>query len=272
MAVALALASAALIGSGDFLGGLASRRQEAGTAVTAVYLVGIPTLVVVSPFVAGSPTAADLAWGAGSGAAGAIGLWALYQGFARGRVAVVSPLAAVIGAAVPVAVGLATGDDPGTTGLAGLAIGLVAVVLVTRPRGADSSAAATGVVYGIAAGVPFAGMFLMLSFTGDNSGLWPVLPSRIVGVAVLLLVLRRMPRVPRATLPAVIFGGLFSVLGNGAFLLSTQEGDLAVVTVLTSLYPAVTVMWARTVFQERLSPAQVLGLGAALAAVTLLSV
>ncbi len=272
MAIILALAAAGLIGTGDFLGGFASRRHEAGSVVTVVYSVGVPTLLVVAPLLGGSPAAADFAWGAGSGVAGAIGLRWLYRGFARSRMAIVSPLAAVLGAAIPVVVGVATGDTPGRAGAGGLVLGLIAVVLVTRsPEGGQHGSIATGVIHGVGAGIAFASFFIMLSFTADGAGLWPVLPSRLVGTVVLLAVIRRPPRVTRTTVPAVVVGGVFSVLGSGAFLLATQEGELSVVTVLTSLYPAVTVLWARLVFTERLAVSQALGVACALMAVGLLS-
>ena len=276
MAVFLALAGAVVVGSGDFLGGLAARHGRVLAVVLWVHLVGIGAMAILGPAIGGDPATADFLWGAAAGAAGSLGVVALYHGFATSRVGVVAPISAVVAAGLPVLWGVADGERPGAIVVVGLAIGVAAIALISRPAPTDvaSGTIAGGVVRGLAAGVAFGALFIFFGQVGDDAGAWPVLPARAAGTAVMLGVIaaRRDALVPApGARPVVALAGITAAGGTALFVLAFQEGLLSVVSVLTSMYPAASVAWARVVFGERLTPVQWVGVVTALVAVGLIA-
>ena len=278
MAVLLALVSALVYGTADFCGGLAARRAPAQAVVAASQAVGLGLLVVLLPWLGGAASAADFAWAAAAGIAGAMGLVLFYRSLATGVMSVVAPVTALCAAAVPVLFGLAGGERLGLLAAAGIALALVAVVLVSAEEGLSGLRRVRPGALGVPllAGVGFGLFFVLLDRTSPDSGITPLLATR--GTAVVLLVLlalagRRSLRVPRPALPMVVLGGALDVTGNALYLLATQQpGPLAVLGVLASLYPVSTVVLAQVVLRERLVPAQAAGLGAAALAVVLITV
>ena len=279
MAIFLGLAAALTYGAGDFVGGLVTRRAPLLTVVFLSQVAGTALLVSAFPFfVGGAPTGPALAWGAGSGAAGAIGVLLLYKGLAAGQMSVVAPITAVEAAAVPVLWGLLSGERPAPLALAGVALALVAVVLVAGfdPSGIKRSrgdALAPGVREALGAGLGF-GLFFVLLAEAGSTELWPLAGARAASLSVLgvLLLARRHPvRAPRGTAGPIIAAGVFDVAANVLYLLSTREGLLSIVAVLTSLYPVSTVLLARIVLGERIARPQIAGLGVALGGVVLMA-
>jgi drug/metabolite transporter (DMT)-like permease len=275
VAILLALAGAAVVGSGDFFGGVAAKHGRVLAVVLWVHLVGVGAMVLIGPLLGGDPTAADLWWGAAAGASGSLGVVALYHGFATSRVGVVAPISAVVAAVLPVLYGVIDGERPGPVVVAGLAVGVVAIALVSRPSADDTEGnIGGGVVRGLAAGLAFGALFILFSRVGDDAGAWPVLPARAAGAGVLLtaILARRDPLVPaRASQPVVALGGVVAAVGTGLFVLAFQRGLLSVVSVLTSMYPAASIAWARVIFAERLTGVQWMGVALALLAVGLIA-
>ncbi|MFP3914657.1 MAG: EamA family transporter [Actinomycetota bacterium] len=260
-------------GIGDFLGGAATRKMPVGRTLLWAHLVGLVLLVVWIPLDAGEPHPPDLLAGMGSGIFGLGGLAFLFTGLARGRAAVVAPTAAVVGAVVPVAVG--AGAGVGLAGWLGVATGLPAIYLLSS--GGTMSRRTDGLAFGIAAGVFFGGHFVLLAMASAASGLWPLVASRgltfVLLTAVGLLLRRGWLSPPGGRLGGIVFGsGSLDLVGNIGFLLATAWAPLVVAAVVTSLYPAVTVVMARLVHREEVSSRQGLGLGLGVAAVALLSV
>src|SRR3954451_18000714 len=144
MAVALALLTAAVYGTGDFLGGLSARRLPALVVVGLSQVIGLGVAVVLAAALGGSLTAADVAWCSVAGVAGATGLTIFYRALAAGSMSVVAPVTAVCAAAVPVVAGLVGGDTVGGPALAGLALALPAVGLVAAERGSATAGARLG--------------------------------------------------------------------------------------------------------------------------------
>lgn len=262
-------------GLGDFLGGSATRRIPAGQTLLWAHGMG---LVLMAAWVwegTASPVAADMGAGALAGLFGLAGLVFLYNGLASGRAAVVAPAAAVVGAGLPVAVGVFTGDTPGLSGWLGVLVALPAIYLVSIVDGLPRRAAGLG--HGVGAGVFFGGYFIALAQATEASGMWPLLASRGLSVVLLTLVgalgQRAWLRQPRGRVGAAVFGvGVLDLVGNVGYLLAAQRASIVVVAVVASLYPAVTVVLARLVHHERLSAAQVAGLALGVTAVALLSV
>ncbi|RBY89168.1 EamA family transporter [Blastococcus sp. TBT05-19] len=277
MAVVLALASAVVYGASDFLGGLASRRATVFAVVALSQVAGLTALLVLLPWVGGPVTTADLGWGAAAGLTGSTGLLVFFRALAGGVMSVIAPVTAVTAAAVPVLVGLLGGDRIGPAAAGGIALALVAVVLVSAESGLRALRAVrpAGLLPALAAGAAFGLFFVLLDRTSADAGLTPLVAARTASVAMVLLVAlaaRRSVRPTRAALPLIVASGVGDMAANGLFLLATQAGDpLAITGVLSSLYPVSTVVLAQLVLRERLVPAQISGLAAAAAAVVLIT-
>jgi drug/metabolite transporter (DMT)-like permease len=189
----------------------------------------------------------------------------------------VAPITAVGAAVVPVVVGLAGGERPAALALLGAVLALGAVALVAgggAPEQAPARRGGSPLWLALGAGVAFGLVFVLLAATDDASGFWPLLGGRTVSVAIvgLWLVRTHTSFVPRPGTRLVVVGaGLFDVTANGLYLLAVREGLLSVVAVLSSLYPAATVVLARVVLGERLRPAQLAGLGLGLAGITMIA-
>lgn len=277
MAVLLALGSAVVYGTSDFLGGLASRKASVFGVVAFSQLAGLLALLTLLPLLGGPVGLGDLAWGAAGGIVGATGLVIFFRTLARGVMSVIAPVTAVTAAAVPVLVGLAEGNRIGVLAGAGIVLALVAVVLVSAEGGLSALRAArpASIPPALAAGVGFGAFFVFLDRTGDGAGLTPLVAARLTSVVLVVaiaLVGRRPLDVPRASIPLVAASGVGDMSANALFLLATQlHSQLAIVGVLASLYPVSTVILAQFVLRERLVAAQLVGLAAAVGAVVLIT-
>ena len=273
----LALASAVVYGAADFCGGLASRRATAFAVVAVSQAAGLLVVLLLLPWLGGDPTAADFGWGAGAGLAGAVGLVLFYRALAEGVMSVVAPTTALLAAAVPVLVGVGFGESIGPWAAGGIALALVAVVLVAAEEGLSSLRRARpgSLLPAMAAGAGFGVFFVLLDRTSEDAGLSPLASARVVSVlfvVVIAMTARRSLRIPLAGLPITLVAGVGDMTANALFLVATQQGGpLAIVGVLASLYPASTVLLAQVLLRERLVGAQVVGLAAAVAAVVLIA-
>ncbi len=262
MAVLLALAAALSYGVSDFVAGLAARRTSAWpVAVTACVGAFVGAVALAAGF-PGEPAGGDLAWGALAGVGSGLGSAFLYRGLALGRMGVVAPISAVGAAVVPVVVGVLTGERPSTLVWLGIAAAVPAIWLVSRESG-ESKAPAAGVLDGVLAGIGFGLLFAATGQVGDDAGYWPLALTQLVslGFIVSLSVALRQAWVPRAA--SDWWGGAAGLLASLAvlcFLLATQRGLLAVAAVITSLYPAATVLLAVVVLREHVHRTQALGL------------
>lgn len=273
MTVVLSLLAAVSWGAGDFLGGVASRHGRSTAVAVASQAAGLVAALILSPLVGGSPTAADLYVGTLAGVSGGVGLMFLYRGMAAADLAAIVPVAAIGTGVFPMIVGLATGETLVPVEMAGLITALVAVWLVSGKEGSTVGSMA-GLLYGLGAGVGFGGLLIGLSFVGPDAGIWPLVPTRIAGVAIVSVIalgLREPMKPPAASWRALVPAGSLGVVGNALFLFATQEGSLAVAAVVGSLFPAVTVLLGRLVLNERLTRRRLLGVAGAVLAVSLIS-
>nr|MCW2728510.1 EamA family transporter [Aeromicrobium sp.] len=273
MAIILSLISALAYGVSDFLGGIIAKRAPAWqVAVVGQTSSGVFSLVA-AVVVGGSPTTHDLAFGALAGLGGGFGAAFLYRGLSTARMSVVAPLSGVGTALIPVAVGLTTGDRPSAMALTGVIFAFPAIVLISRVSD-DSAAHRSGVVDGVLAGVGFGLLFTFLGQVGDDAGLYPLALSQVTSIVAVIVtaVVLRQPWIPRerAAWNAVVMGPL-GALAQGAFLYATQHGLLSVVSVISSLYPASTVLLAAVVLRERIQRWQGVGLVLAALAVALVA-
>lgn len=290
MVVLLALTSALAYGLSDFVGGLLSRRTSAWAVAVAAQAAAAAIIAAVALVAGGQPTTSDWLWGALSGVGGGTGAAFLYRGLGAASMSVVAPISAVGAALVPVAVGVTTGERPSMLTWAGVACALPAIWLVSQaepdhdpvdalehavhPQHGDRPVSRTAVVDALLAGLGFGLLFSALGQIPDAAGVGPLSMSYAVSVlatALLAVALRArwLPR-DRASATAVVAGALGSA-ATISFLLATQTGLLTIAAVLSSLYPATTVLLAALVLHERIGRGQGLGLALAALAVGLVA-
>ncbi len=276
MSVLLAALSALCYGAADFSGGFTARRSPlVPVLVTSQAAGALLALAFVLASGEAVPAGRDLAWGAAAGVAGAVGLAFLYRGIAAGLVAIVSPTAALVGAAIPVAFGILSGEHPSPAALAGSAICLPAILLLSWERGgvADRRALRSALAHALLAGTFIGLFFIALARSSPGSGLWPVLAAR--GASITLLVVaaflsRQRLAVSRAGALPTLVAGVTDMAANVLFLLATREGLLSLAVIVASLYPAPTVLLARVFFREHIPPVRALGLAFAVAGIALI--
>ncbi|PUA79689.1 DMT family transporter [Nocardioides currus] len=263
MGVVLALAAALAYGLSDFVGGLASRRTSAWPVAFMCAVGALGCSVVVALVTDGDPTGSDLAWGALAGIGSGLGGAFLYRGLAAGRMGVVAPVSAVGAAVLPVVVGVATGERPELLVWLGIAAAVPGIWLVSREPGGDGSLAA-GLVDGVLAGLGFGLLFAAIGQVPDGAGYWPLALAQVAALAAVVATAVVLRVAWRPTARSEVTGGLLAgVLATAAalgFLLATQTGLLTVAAVLTSLYPAFTILLAATVLRETIHRGQAVGL------------
>lgn len=275
MAVLLAVASALSIGTSDMLGTIAGRRGGVLAAVLANFALGAVLLLPVAAAFGGSPTLGDLGIGAVAGVMGGIGLLSLYGGYANTTIGIVAPLAAVLGAVVPVSVGLAIDAVPGPLGLFGIAVGLAAIGLIAfAPADSTAIEPRRAVAYGLVAGLALGIMVTLLGITDSDAGLWPLIPARVLSAATLLPIAAFRGLGLKATGGAwrlLPFVGILSAGGMALFVLAAQR-NLIVAGLLLNMAYAVTAVLAIIFFGERSTYLQRYGFALAVASITLLAV
>ncbi len=270
----LAVLASMVYGSADFLGGLASRKTSALTVVTLSQGVGLFVVLATIPFFPAARAAtSDVAWGAAAGMAGAVGVGLLYYALAIGTMSIVAPVTAIFAALVPFAVGIVQGERPTALAVSGVAVAVVAIVLVSQtPADVEQHAAQwRSIVIAVLSGIAI-GLFLVaLDGASDEAGLWTLVIARIASLVLLLPVaLIRGIWPARGSVGPIIAAGVLDMSANIFYLLAVARGMLSIVATLVSLYPAATVILARIVYGERLRLRQQWGVVCAIAAVALI--
>jgi len=288
MVILLGLAAAALYGTGDFLGGLASRKVPVLAVLLLAQTAGVMLALPAAALSPGPARLAGLAWGAGAGLVGGAGLILFYTGLAAGPMSVVAPVSGLVSTVLPVAVALAGGERPGARAGAGALLCLAAIVLASSAgnegTGHEGTASATprapagrAAGYGVASGVSFGLFFLLIRNAGQSGELWPVAAGRVGELAVVLAaaaMLRRhlLPRgAPPRLLLAAATAGAVDVVANLCYVAATRAGEFGLAVVLASLYPGITVLLARVVLRERLRWVQRAGLALAAIGIVLVT-
>lgn len=276
MAIALGLFAAAFYGAADFCGGLATRRSNMFAVAILSQAVGFAILLVIIPFFPGHASGLDYLWGLLAGVCGGLGLALLYHALSIGKMGVVSPITAVLAAALPVVVGMLGGEHLLLAQMLGIGAALAAVVLISisSEETGTREFATAGVREAILSGLVLGGFYLFLARAGPHAGLYPLIAARIgsIGFLSLLgLILGRSIRPERAAVRLIAIAGGLDMTANVLYVLATFAGYLSIAAVLTSLYPASTVFLARVVLKERLQPIQWAGVLLALIGVGLIA-
>lgn len=248
------------------------------------------------------PSQESVIWGILAGISGVAGVGFFYLALARGTMGIVAPLAALIGAGVPVVLAIVGGESASLGRLVGMALALLAVVLISWPgRGPTGTRALRSdrneLTLILLTGLGFAGFFLAVDRASvEGATWWPLLFVRLTGFVlvaaffVVALVLRRRGeswrmratevlgiarfrasgRSLKVVLPLFVITGLGELGGNAFFVLARQADAFSVAVVLSSLYPVITTVLAALFLRERLRPAQLAGVALATASVPLL--
>jgi drug/metabolite transporter (DMT)-like permease len=278
-AIALALGCSVFWGLSDFLGGLKSRTFPVAVVLGAMY---VSSLTVMAIFVAvqgeGPPAGWAVPASLGAGLVGILGLTAFYRALAIGTMSIVAPIAST-GVALPVLVGIASGDRPGLLRSIGLAAAVVGIVLASREDDGgpvDAAQQRQSVVLAVLAGLGFGSYFVLAEIGSEGSIAWALLLSRVAAspfvVAFAILAMRRGGRRPRGWEIWTLAGiGMLDLAANLAFNYATTIGELSTVAVGSSLYPVMTVFMAALVLHERIRGIQRLGVAVALVAVLMIA-
>lgn len=277
MAVLLALASALSWGTGDFIAGRLSRREQVLVVLAWTQLVGLLSVVVLTLAVNDDWPGWNEMWPAlVAGAVGPLALGCFYRGLAIGTMSVVAPISATA-VAVPVIAGLATGDRPGAAAVVGIALAAAGIVLASRePDHIDAQTSRASIVLALGAALGFGVFLTALPAASDASVPWALLLARTVSVAMcaaaLLAAVRGRRHPERADTTAIVAVGILDVGANGLYALASTKGLLSIVSVLGSLYPVMTVILAWLLLHERLARVQQAGVALAFTGVALISV
>ncbi len=274
LAVVYGLASALTWGAGDFSGGVATRRANPYSVVAVSQGVGLLLLLGLALAVGEPlPPQADLGWGALAGLAGGVAVLLLYRALAVGQMGIAAPITAVLAAVGPVVFSAFTEGAPSELQLAGFAIAVLGVWLLSRPSGALGRPQGTGLA--VLSGLAIGAFLILLQQAGSTALYWPLVAARVASLTMmtmLALLNRRAGDFPgRSILPVVVLSGVMDAAGNAFFVLATQVGRLDVATVISSLYPASTILLAALVLKERVTRLQVTGIVAALMSIALIA-
>lgn len=273
---ALALGTSAAYGVGDYLGGTTSRRI--GT-LPFIFCAQLVMLVFAAVWVALStdpiPPLGTLVAAAGAGLGMTVGLSAFFQAMAVGKMSLVAPISAT-GVAIPVAAGVFRGEHPSAAQMIGILAAIAGVVLVTRSRGERPTQSESGLGLALLAATG-TGLFMWLMAPASRHGVpWAILISRAIPAVVLIavVVIRRpslRPALRSGPVRRIVAQAALGFTASVLYAFATLHGQLAIVSVLGSLYPAVTLLLAHRLLGERLDGVQQIGISAVLGGVLLLS-
>ena len=283
MAALLALMSSLAWGTSDFMGGLAARRVGAIRVLAVSYPAGAVVITALAWLILpGELTWSAAAIGFVAGVVGALAIGLLYAAMSRGQMGIISPITAVLSGAVPVVVGLVLGESLSFVALLAIGVAGAAVVLVSRESGPHRRTPLRAIALAVGSGVAIGAYLSILGTASVESGIWVATVGRwystILVLGIMLIIVQRARKSgtgdrPRSAFPwnLALAAGVLDALANAMFQLAAQRGLLAIVAVIGSLYPAATVVLARVLLKETLSKVQLLGVGLALFAASVLA-
>ncbi|HWZ44038.1 MAG TPA: EamA family transporter [Candidatus Saccharimonadales bacterium] len=269
------------VSGGDFVAGLASRRTPSIIVAFVSESIGLILLLGALLFVPhlwpSSFPLTPLAMGLAAGVCATLNINLLYQGFAVGTMGIVAPLEAVVGTAIPVTVGLIAGDRIPALGVIGILCALTTPLLLAhQSAGAENAQrkkSSLSIAYGLGSGLCLGGVFVFLGKAGGSAGMGPLVMERVATVTLTLLISSRLKLEGKPSFPALklaALGGLLDIIAHSLYFMSTWKGNLAIVSVIYSLYPAGTIILARAILKEQLGRLQIAGVLCALCGIALL--
>jgi len=273
-AVSLGISAAIVWGASDFTGGYISRSTSAYGVVIGAEIFG---LLLLMPLIAitGEPIPPGRVWllGGLAGIFGGLGLVLLYRALATGQMSIAAPISAMLGAAIPVIIGMTFQGLPEITALLGIGLALAAILLVSYNRDDHIRFNFSTLALPLGAGTAFGLFFTFLHQASQNSTFWPIVATRLASVllvTVFALTTRQPVTSQRAFWLPIALIGLLDTLGNLFFVIAGQQGRLDLTAVLSSLYPASTILLAWIILKERVAAIQRIGILVALFAIILI--
>ena len=271
MAAAFSLGGVLCWGTSDFLGGYASRRANACLVTTIAHASGLFLMSSLAFSTHATPLSGhSAAWALAAGASGGTGLALFYRALSKGNMGLAAPVAALLGAAIPTVVGILIEGLPDATHLLGFLLAGVGIWLISRT--ADGGTAGIGLA--AISGIGFAGFYLGMKFAGEGSALWMATLTRtgaLIITGIVVLFQRRFHEIVGSSAFWGAIAGCLDTTGTACFVRASQAGRLDSAVVLTSLYPAITVLLARWFLHEHFTRWKTVGMLAALAAVPLIA-
>jgi len=260
-------------GTSDFLGGFASRRSDPFVITTLAHGSGLILMLVMAVGThATLPTRSSTIWAMAAGALGGLGLALFYKALSTGHMGLNAPVAAVLGAAIPTIFSMFVQGIPRTLTIVGFVLAATGIWLISRQEG--PSASKDGLPLSVLAGLGFAGFFICINRTGSASAVWSSAESRLASfalVGLIALFAGRKKSLERVSTQWALLAGCLDATGTFFFIRADQTGRLDSAVVLTSLYPAITVLLARVLLKEHFTRWKAVGIFAALLAVPLIA-
>jgi drug/metabolite transporter (DMT)-like permease len=259
-------------GTSDFLGGYASQRANAFLVSTIAHASGL--LLMASLAIATHaqfPSHASIAWAVAGGISGGTGLALFYRALSRGRMGLTAPVSALVGAAIPTVFAMFTEGLPGAIQILGFVVAGLGIWLISR---SEDPSSLVGIELALIAGMGFAGFYLCIRQAGNGSALWLASSSRIgalTATSIVVLLTKKFREITPAGVRWGILAGCLDVSGTALFVRASQTGRLDAAVVLTSLYPAVTVLLARLFLKEHFTRWKAVGILAAILAVPMIA-
>lgn len=278
LSIIFGLSAALGWGAADFTGGLASRRTGAyravfyGEAVGLIFIIAA-LLIIREPL----PNLIPLGMALFAGSIGTTGLLTLFHAMEDGKMSIAAPVSALMAATLPVLAGTLFEGFPGLLSFFGFAFSLSAIWLISREEGNRSRILAhvKELRLPLLAGIGFGTYFVLVHKAAQESTYWTMLASRVGGVLVMVVFMfawRKNWHVSRNAWPLILLNGSLDITGNGFYILASQIGRLDVSAVLSSLYPAATVLLAAILLKERVARSQGIGILLALIAIIFLTI
>jgi drug/metabolite transporter (DMT)-like permease len=269
---AYGLAAVLFWGTSDFLGGYATRRANAFLFTTVVNIGGLILVAILATTThAQFPSARSVAWVLVGGMAGGGSLAIFYRALSSGRMGLTAPVAAVLSAAIPAVVSMFTEGPPGKIAVLGFFLAAVGLWLITR---AEHGHTPEGIGFALLAGTGFAGFYLCVRQASDGSAFWIATFTRTGGLlitAAIILFQKQFSDITSAGVRWGVLTGCIDSIGTILFVRASQSGRLDEAVVISSLYPAITVLLARIFLKEHFTRWRFVGLLAALAAVPMIA-
>jgi drug/metabolite transporter (DMT)-like permease len=273
--ILFAITSAVVWGSGDFSGGQAARKSHQYQVLMLAALSGMVVLVIGAIIRGeGVPSGSSIFWAAMAGSAGALGMAALYRALSMGHTASIAPTSAITCATLPVLFGLITAGLPKATQLAGFALAFLGIWLVSRSGGAGDKTFREGMILAFLSGIGFGGFFIFIALVDKGQVFTPILVARTVtlGISFIMLRLKHLPLPGLTSNPVALLAGALDTGGNVFYLLATQFTRLDIAALLSSFYPAATVILASIILKEKVRATQWAGMMLCLLALALITI
>ena len=272
--ILFALTAALLWGSGDFSGGFATRKANpfqvlALSAIAGIVVLAIAALVAHETL----PSATGIFWSLLAGLSGAVGITSLYTALSRGNAAAVAPIAAVLGAAIPVGFTFLSRGAPAALQVVGFGLAFIGIWLVSRSAPVEGQNANSQLGLAFLAGAGFGGYFISIGQVEDSGVFVPLLIARSVMFlsALIILAFKRLPLPSIRGNRVAPLAGILDAAGNVFFLLAITFSRLDFAVVISSLYPAITVLLAAFLLKEKVGVWQKAGVVLCLAAILFIS-